>query len=241
MQRNTKSSAVSFSKERIKTVDPANAYIRFGNQLQEAQNSECFASRNERLLQVKALTLLKSLPIFISSSFYHYASRTWTLITIFWCTKAPQFFILVMVIFAIYCPNPFVGCIFTCFLQWKVGCEPIPPVIKAEFPDIIKKSLQTHMFTGFFFWSWWSESNWQPAHYEWAALPLSHTSIWFFSHLSKSANIVYKKEAISSSRQAEIFSKKTMVFSFCEKHFSLCWKSERKSHNYMFNSGITYN
>lgn len=91
VQRNSKSSAVSFFKERTKTVDPANAYIRFSNQIQEAQNSECFTSRNKRLLQVKALTLLKSLPIFISGSFYHYAGRTWTLITIFWCTKAPQF------------------------------------------------------------------------------------------------------------------------------------------------------
>lgn len=140
VQRNTKSSAVSFSKERIKTVDPAGANIRFGNQIQEAQNFECFASRNERLLQVKALTLLKSLPIFISGSFYHYAGRTWTFITIFWCTKAPQFFILGMVLFTICCPKPFVGCIFTCFLRWKVECEPIPPVIKAEFPDIIKKA-----------------------------------------------------------------------------------------------------
>lgn len=146
MQRNTKSSAVSFSKERIKTVDPAGANIRFGNQIQQAQNSECFTSRNERLLQVKALILLKSLPIFISGSFYHYAGRTWIFIIIFWCTKAPQFFILGMVLLTICCPKPFVGCVFACFLRWKVECEPIPPVIKAEFPDIIKKPANTHVY-----------------------------------------------------------------------------------------------
>ena len=41
-----------------------------------------------------------------------------------------------------------------------------------------KKSCRYICICRIFAWSLWSESNRQPAHYEWAALPLSHTSVW---------------------------------------------------------------
>lgn len=140
VQRNSKSSAVSFFKERTKTVDPANAYIRFGNQIQEAQNSECFTSRNKRLLQVKALTLLKSLPIFISGSFYHYASRTWTLITIFWCTKAPQVFYSWFGIFYHLLSKAICRMYFRLFSSVKSRMRTDPSCYKSRIPRHNKKA-----------------------------------------------------------------------------------------------------
>ena len=53
--------------------------------------------------------------------------------------------------------------------QWQ-QIYSLPPLAAREIPLILLGSAQAKP------WSWWSESNQQPADYKSAALPLSHTS-----------------------------------------------------------------
>ena len=55
--------------------------------------------------------------------------------------------------------------------QWQ-QIYSLPPLAAREIPHM-KSALRCGLF-----WSWWSESNQQPADYKSAALPLSHTSVW---------------------------------------------------------------
>ena len=69
------------------------------------------------------------------------------------------------------------------FLVGEGGFEP---------PKSLTTDLQSAPFghsgiPPYLFWSWWRESNPQPAHYKCAALPMSYTSVWPLILLPSSA------------------------------------------------------
>ena len=103
--------------------------------------------------------------------------------------------------------------------------------------DICEEIRQKHRFLGAFVrdiffvlyrWSWWWESNPQPSHYEWDALPLSH--------ISNLAFLFYHESVYSSSggRWKPANDGTRMQLCRIEKRHQT-WKSYRSLHKYYCN------
>ena len=84
--------------------------------------------------------------------------------------------------------------------QWQ-QIYSLPPLAAREIPLILLGSAQAKP------WSWWSESNQQPADYKSAALPLSHTS---------GTRVLYHKYKVLSSVFLKFFK---LFFAFWKNFF----------------------
>ena len=99
---------------------------------------------------------------------------------------------------------------FTVCPLWPLGKSPIWSPLRALF--------------GGLFWSWWSESNQQPADYKSAALPLSHTSELF---LCERYSLSQREYYITGDCVCQAFFEKIFFISFLLFIYSsiITWQS----------------
>ena len=80
-------------------------------------------------------------------------------------------------------------------------------------------------------WSWWSESNQQPADYKSAALPLSHTSIffsvarwrlWYYTTMQGVCQHFFWKKIDFFKDCRFCIKQRRNLYAFCRKWYSFC-------------------